>query len=322
MNNQKELKRIEDKLSIYLATDRRNWAETYLLMKEVRDKELYAEHYKSFTQWVNELADRNHYHQSTLWSRFKAGNVYEEYVQRQREAGKTDVKTIEEVDISPDTVALVGTIANRSKDTKYTDELMNKALNHELSRQDLRDVNREIRAEHTRNRQPIDQDLDNIKVAKDDIKVTADMMVSAFENGYSWLDATHRHRKNDFYRVYPELPIKSGTSRHARRMDECILENITDEHAMSNHVNIHCIENKVSKNDLVKDHKMGEYAPYGDYFWLCIPKQLLEVAQNYVAGGWGILLVDEYENISVARKAAKRECLFKQETLTEVIIHS
>lgn len=106
MDNQKELKRIEDKLSIYLATDRRNWAETYLLMKEVRDKELYAENYKSFTQWVNELADRNHYHQSTLWSRFKAGNVYEEYAQRQREAGKTNVKTIEEVDISPDTFAL------------------------------------------------------------------------------------------------------------------------------------------------------------------------------------------------------------------------
>ena len=48
-------------------------------------------------------------------------------------------------------------------------------------------------------------------------------------------------------------------------MDECILENITDDHALSSHVNIHCIENKVSKNDLVKDHKMGEYAPYGDY---------------------------------------------------------
>lgn len=99
MDNQKELKRIEDKLSIYLATDRRNWAETYLLMKEVRDKKLYAGHYKSFTQWVNELADRNHYHQSTLWSRFKAGNVYEEYAQRQKEAGRADVKTIEEVDI-------------------------------------------------------------------------------------------------------------------------------------------------------------------------------------------------------------------------------
>lgn len=69
---------------------------------------------------------------------------------------------------------------------------------------------------------------------------------------------------------------------------------------------------------------MGEYANYGDYFWLCIPKVLLEIAQKYVAKGWGILLVDKHENITnitVARKAEKRECLFRQETLTEAVIH-
>ena len=32
--DQKELKQIEDKLAVYLQTDRRNWAETYLLMKQ------------------------------------------------------------------------------------------------------------------------------------------------------------------------------------------------------------------------------------------------------------------------------------------------
>lgn len=67
---------------------------------------------------------------------------------------------------------------------------------------------------------------------------------------------------------------------------------------------------------------MGEYADYGDYFWLCIPKELLEVAEKYVAQGRGILVVDNNENIRVARKAAKRECLLRQETLTEAVIHS
>ncbi|WP_271885289.1 hypothetical protein [Lactobacillus amylovorus] len=41
-----------------------------------------------------------------------------------------------------------------------------------------------------------------------------------------------------------------------------------------------------------------------------------------MAQGWGILIVDENENIHVARKAAKRERLFRQETLTEAVIHS
>ena len=99
MNAEKELKEIEEKLSLYLTSDRRNWAQMYLLMKEVRDKELYERDYASFTQWVNNLADRNHYHQSTLWGRFKAGNVYEEYAQRQKAAGNTKIKSINEVDI-------------------------------------------------------------------------------------------------------------------------------------------------------------------------------------------------------------------------------
>ena len=67
---------------------------------------------------------------------------------------------------------------------------------------------------------------------------------------------------------------------------------------------------------------MGEYADYGDYFGLCIPKELFEVAEKYVAQDWGILIVDEDKEISVARKAAKRECLLRQETLTEAVIHS
>lgn len=321
----KQLRQIENKLSIYLSTDRRNWAETYLLMREVRDKKLYVDKYDSFTQWVNALADKNHYHQSTLWNRFEAGNVYEDYAERQKSAGKKDVKSIREVDISPDTVALVGTIGNRGKDKKYTDELMDKALNHELSRQDLRDVNRKIRAEHSRKNKSasdIDEKLGGIKVKEPEIKVTAADMVEAFKASYSWLDLTHFSRRNDFYRVYPELPVHSGTSKHVRRMDECILENITDDHALSCHVNIHCIENKVSKNDLIRDHKMGEYADYGDYFWLCIPKQLLKVAESYVADEWGILLVDENENITIARKAKKRKCYFRQETLTEAVTHS
>ena len=48
---------------------------------------------------------------------------------------------------------------------------------------------------------------------------------------------------------------------------------------------------------------MGEYADYGDYFGLCIPEELLEVAEKYVAQDWGILIVDEDKEISVARKA-------------------
>lgn len=315
-----ELKAIEDKLSIYLATDRRTWADTYSLMRQVRDEELYSPEYASFTQWVNDLASKNSYHQSTLWNRFTAGMTYEEYFVRKKKAGKNP-PAIKEVDISPDTISLIHTISSRSKDTGYADSLMDKALTHQLNRQDLREVNRKIRAEHTRKNQPVDEKLNEIKI-EDKITVTAKMMVEAFRSSYKWLPTRSGYRKNTFYQVYPELPVKSGTSHYARRMDECIFENITDQHAQANSVNIHCIENKVSKNDLVKDRKMGEYAPYGDYFWLCVPPELIEVAKSYVATGWGILSVNEQEKITIERMAKKHECLFRTETLTEALTHS
>lgn len=317
---EKELQQIEDRLSIYLATDRKTWADTYLLMRQVRDEKLYAPQYASFTQWVNDLAVKNHYHQSTLWSRFTAGMTYEEYAERKKKAGENP-PAMKEVNISPDSISLIHTIASRSKNPKYADDLMDKALSHTLSRQDLREVNRKIRAKHTKGRQSVDPDLKKIEV-KNKISVTADMIVEAFKTSSDWLPTPYRHGRNSFYQVYPELPVKSGTSHYARRMDECIFENMTHEHAQANKVSIHCIENKVSKNDLVKDRKMGEYAPYGDYFWLCVPPELIDIAKSYIAQGWGILSVNKNKEINVIVRAKKHECLFREETLTEALTHS
>ena len=47
------LNKIEGQLSQYLAADKKNWIQTYLLMSEVQDKELYIVNYRSYTKWVN-----------------------------------------------------------------------------------------------------------------------------------------------------------------------------------------------------------------------------------------------------------------------------
>lgn len=69
------LNEIEGQLSQYLAADKKNWIQTYLLMSEVQDKELYIVNYRSFTKWVNHLADSLSIHVSTLWARLKAGKT-------------------------------------------------------------------------------------------------------------------------------------------------------------------------------------------------------------------------------------------------------
>lgn len=317
--DKEKLQKIENQLSVCLTSDRRNWAEMYKLMRLVRNQKLYNVKYASFTQWVNALATSNRYHVSTLWQRFSAGEVYSAYTVRQQQEGNPDIKKIEDLDISPESLALIGTITKRAKDPKYADKLVNKAINHEMSRQDLREVNRAIKNKAAKKVTPADPDLNQIKTKESTI--TAKEIVDAFQTQKAWLNATHYHRRKDYYYIYPELPIRSGTTVHARRMDVCVLENLTADHATSDHLNIHTIEIKVSKLDLIRDKKMAEYYNYGNYFWLAIPSELLEVAKKYVAQGWGILTYKDGK-LEVARKAEKHACVLANRTLSQIITHS
>ena len=80
------LNKIEGQLSQYLAADKKNWIQTYLLMSEVQDKELYIVNYRSYTKWVNHLADSLSIHVSTLWARLKAGKRPKDRTEQFRQA--------------------------------------------------------------------------------------------------------------------------------------------------------------------------------------------------------------------------------------------
>lgn len=52
-------------------------------------------------------------------------------------------------------------------------------------------------------------------------------------------------------------------------------------------------EIKANKNDLLSDKKMAEYTPFCDYFWLAVPKSLIESAKSVISKGWGIIAISE-----------------------------
>ena len=58
------LNKIEGQLSQYLAADKKNWIQTYLLMSEVQDKELYIVNYLV----LQTLTDRS---VSSIWRQTK-----------------------------------------------------------------------------------------------------------------------------------------------------------------------------------------------------------------------------------------------------------
>ena len=77
-----DLENTEHELLSLLNQDKHNWVQIYRLMDQVDKEKAYTATSKSFTQWVNTLADKAKVHVSLLWARKKAGAAYDEYVKR------------------------------------------------------------------------------------------------------------------------------------------------------------------------------------------------------------------------------------------------
>lgn len=183
------LNEIEGQLSQYLAADKKNWIQTYLLLSEVQEKELYVVNYRSFTKWVNHLADSLSIHVST-------------------------------------------------------------------------------------------------------------------------------------YRVFEEFAIDPGTSRHSRRLDALIAENISVPPHTDNQVNLIGVEIKVDVNDLKNDCKMQEYTDFVDQFYLAVPDEedIVNAALSIKLDTWGLIIVSKDGQIKVLQTADKLPAIMRDKTLNSLVL--
>lgn len=303
---------IENELETLLSADKKSWVKIYELMQQVENEKLYQGKYRSFTAWVNELAAKSKVHVSLLWNRKKAGKVYAEYEERARKAGK-NVPAMSDIKVSPDNFNLVEKIAGSNTDV--ADELIGKVVSGELKRQDLKNAWATVRA-----------DEKNVRVTRHDkpaerteITLTASDIVLALSSS-DWIPENAERRISSYdheqrkYRTMTEFAVQTGTSRHARRMDVLALETITD-----GDISLHGIEIKVSKSDLLNDHKMQEYTDFCDFFWIAIPDSLIEEAQSIMANGWGILAIDNGK-VTVIARASRQEAIFRDKTINSALM--
>ena len=312
------LKDAEKDLSKLVEVDKKNWTSIYLLLKEVEDKALYAGSYNSFTSWVKSFCIAHKVHESVIWNRKKAGKVYETYYNLQQSKG-IKVAPIEEAKVSADSLVLLDKINKYDKDT--ASKLVDKVINKEITKKDLREVYKSIRPA-TVNNDPHIKTVD----PKDEIdikKITSAKIVSALYN-IEWLDAYKKRRyfkssfEQDKYRTFTEFPCYTGTTRKSRRMDMLIIENITTKEA--GEINLHCIEIKVSKGDLINDHKYSEYAEFVDYLYLAIPEDLLEYAIETKFESCGVITINKDNKATIAVPAVKLQPLKKIDTLTNIAL--
>lgn len=321
MTDAERLSEIENELTGYVKTDKRNWVKIYQLMHAVEKEKLYlARELPSFTAWVNTLAEEMHVHVSLLWARLKAGRNYAEYEERAARAGRT-VTPLDEISISPDTLNLAARVAGKNADEM--DSLIDKVVEGSLTRADLRaaaqiqrasgDVGAKTRHDRLSARE---------KESGLTTRVTAGDIIIALRRNHDWIPIVRADKHFDhIYHVFQEFRANSGTSSHTRLMDALIVE--TRSETTRDTVTLRGVEIKVSKSDLENDTKMQEYTDFVDYFYIAIPADqpdLLEAAHAIKLQAWGILLIDLEGNITVETDAQRLDAVFRDKTLANCII--
>ena len=277
-NSTEELEKIERELEVMVNIDRKNWVNFYLLVKRVKEKELWkVSHARSFTQWVKELSRNTKIHETIIWNRYKAGEVYQGYAENKRQEGE-EVKDITEVKISPDSLVIVEKINKHAP--KMASELIDKVLSGELKRKDLVTAYEAIRPEKPNysKREKINFVDSNSSetsetITDDEIKnkITAAKIITTLSN-MEWIgkeksngfkgyrEKNEMHAKKNKAHAFSEFAVYTGTSRKSRRIDVLAIENITKDEFEKHELNIHGIEIKVSKHDLINDTKYTEYS--------------------------------------------------------------
>lgn len=313
---------IENELETLLSADKKSWVRIYELMDSVEKEKLYTDKFSSYTKWVNALADKAKVHVSLLWNRKKAGRVYAAYEERAKERGRT-VPSMNTVKVSADNFNLIEKIAGNNTDV--ADELIDKVLKGDMKRSDLKNAWQTVKADREASGKKSVRvnayDKEGIDVQTETI--TAADIVLALSRP-NWLKNsvdtyTDRYMQSK-YRVLTEFAVQTGTSHHARRIDALVLENHTVEAEKPYNLHAHAIEIKVSKHDLLSDHKMQEYTDYADFFWIAVPEELKADAESIMLNDWGLITIDEKKELHVIKKAELHDAIFKDQTIETALI--
>ena len=252
-----KLKKIEEELAGYVKIDRKNWVRIYQLMHEVEQEKLYMEREgtRSFTAWVNYLADTMHVHVSLLWARLKAGRSYSEYEERAAQQGRT-VIPLTDVAVSPDSLNLCEKVAG--KNSAEMDKLIDKVIAGDLTRDDLRAAARAKRASGGTMPTTRHDRISAEQRTEKAVTIAASDIVMALRRS-SWLPTAREDEYFEhIYHLFTEFRIPSGSSRSVRRIDAMIAETITASEKDT--VVLRGIEIKIDAHDLLDDHKMQEYS--------------------------------------------------------------
>ena len=345
------LEDIERELRECIRADTANWTRIYSLMERVNTDGLYSPHFRSFSAWVNGMAESIGCHVSLLWARLKAGRSYAEYQKRAAAAGRSvpDIESLKNV--SPDSISLAQKVGGR--DTAVVDHLMERVVAGDLTREDLRAAaatrsaaggyvskSRFDRDDRDAGSDPDTSDTsgnlgdpdsapdtpDAPETKSESAAQTAAEIVLALRKSKNWIGSfsfDHDDNHPPKYRLLTEFPVDTGTSRYVRRIDALVIENETVNAHDSRNISLcmHGVEIKVSVHDLLDDHKMAEYVNFVDYFYIAVPDRndMIEAAESIRLSEWGLLAVKNAD-VRVVHPAAFQRGIMRDKSLETAVL--
>ena len=324
-NNAMVLADVEKELAELIGNDKTSWVRIYELMHTVEEERMYEAEHRSFTAWVNDFATKSNVHVSLLWSRLKAGKMYARYSERAQSEGRA-APALAELEASPDSLILVEKISQGN--ATVADALTEKVIRGELGRADLKNAWATVRASKgarvrvnahdapEKATEPVEQGAPQDAPKADEISAK-DIVLALCSS--SWLPApVEKAYQTPKYKLITEFPIQTPTAHHARRIDALVLETITTKGR--DELAVHGVEIKVSKSDLLADHKMQEYVEHVDYFWIAVPQALLADVQEIKLPEWGVIVIDAQAGAKVAVPARRGSAPLRANTIESALI--
>lgn len=301
-----DIAKIESEIQQILTTDRSSWMRVSELITYVETNKAWRDNFQSFSAWIRHLAAISKVHESIIWQRKKAGEIYRRYQDRATRSGKMTPK-MSEIQVSPENLILAEKIGQGVG--AATDGLIDKILDGELKRSELKSAWQSVKRVREENgekasavtRHDIIEVNETALIASDiSIALTNSGWIRNFSSIYNPISTIHGKR---IYRAVPEFPVLTGSSRDSRRIDLLVAENYTLEKPYN--LNTHAIKIEVSQSDLKSNHKASEYSNIVDFIWVAVPSELSEVTIESAMQDWGIIAIDENHQPKIIRRARR-----------------
>lgn len=330
------LKQLEDEIKVAHTIDKKNWIRMYKAMSAIKRGELWKEwdETKSFSKWVTHLSKTAKIHETILWNRYRAGEVYDNYCKYKEKRGESITK-IENLGISPDCLVFLEKINKHAPElaTKITDDV----INGKLKRAELKLMYESVRPTipDYSSCDKIDHSQEEFTESKKDRVKTAQVLTTL--STMKWLGKVSNNgfkgtleQKSDYdiktkdrAKAFAEFAVFTGTSIKSRRIDLMCIENINHSSNEKHKVSLHGVEIKVSEYDLSRDNKFVEYSDFVDYIWLAvtpeIEQQALQVVEERQQEA-GLLVVDLYGNVTKIKEAKQLDPANRAQALETAVL--